>query len=98
MANKVLNPKTGRYILRGKRTYNNLLKEGYSHDQQTNSLIVLQKSQIGGNISLLDEDVPDIGVAPLKPTQYMIVKEKVSKIINIVIYFFIKMTLNINLI
>jgi hypothetical protein len=82
MTNKILNPKTGRYILPGKRTYINLLKEGYSHDPQTNSLILSQRNHIGGNVSLLDEDVPDIGVVPLKPTQYTLVKEKVSKIIR----------------
>ncbi len=82
----VLNPHSGRSILVGKGTYNNLISEGYVHDRQ---LDVLMHSNItsggvsaaggptgGSNINHLDTD---IGVEPLKPTAYQTFKSKIVR-------------------
>src|SRR5580692_2533920 len=64
---RVLNPRTGRYITVGKKVYNDLVSSGYTHDAQTNTMIH----------SLLNEDIPDINVIPLKPTKYQEIKNKI---------------------
>ena len=87
MASRVLNPISGRDILIGKRTYNNLIKGAYAHDRQRNKLVLRQinysPAPVGGavmsNVSLIDEDIPDIGVEPLKPTTYQTFKSAVVK-------------------
>src|SRR5580698_9850168 len=68
---RVLNPRTGRYITVGKTVYNDLVSSGYIYDAQTNTMILFQTN------SLLDEDIPDINVIPLKPTKYQEIKNKI---------------------
>ena len=89
MAQQILNPKSGRQISIGKHTYNNLIRGGFIHDRQHNVLLPVQtnhlegaignaRGQRGGN-SLLDTDVPDIGVEPLKPTAFQAIRSKIIK-------------------
>jgi len=75
----VLNPRTGRYITAGKKTYNDLIKNGYIHDRQTNTLNYLISSGTVSNVSLLDTDIPDIGVEPLKPAKFQAFKSDIVK-------------------
>src|SRR5271169_5931686 len=67
---RVRNPSTGRYIIPGKTVYNTLIRNGYVHDRQTNQLVKAQINRLVGNDNLLDSDIPDIGVEPLKPTTF----------------------------
>src|SRR5271156_1668008 len=69
----IINPKTGRQIKPGKAVYNRLIEEGYVYNNETHTL-ELYASQ---PITLLDADVPDIGVEPLKPTPFQEFKNKV---------------------
>ena len=82
MAQQILNPKSGRFILIGKRTYNSLLRDGYIHDKHRNVLL-LKQANIGGGVidneSFFDRDIPDIGVEPLKPTAYKSFKSEIVK-------------------
>ena len=90
MTCRVLNPATTRYILIGNRTYNNLIKEGYTHDRirnvlvsrQTNYPPVVVGGEIMSNVSLMDEKIPDIGVEPLKPTTYTTFKNAIVKTVG----------------
>ena len=71
------NPITGRYISLSQ--YNDLIINGYIRDTQT---LVTPKQACGGgptNVSLLDTDVPDIGVEPLKPTPFQTFRRAVVK-------------------
>ena len=89
MAQQILNPKSGWQISIGKCTYNNLIRGGFIHDRQHNVLLPVQTSHLGGAIgnargqtggnSLLDTDVPDIGVEPLKPTAFQAIRSKIVK-------------------
>ena len=88
---RVLNPRTNRYIMTDKSTYNDLIRNGYTHDRRTNTLIPRQppapaprqppapapRQDTGSVRHLLDEDIPDINVVPLKPTIYQRIKRKV---------------------
>ena len=53
----------------GKRTYNDLLRDGYIHDKHRNILVLRQ----------IDSDIPDIGVEPLQPTAYQSFKNEIVK-------------------
>src|ERR1700743_1092805 len=78
---RVLNPKSGRHILTGGRTYNKLVSEGYVHDTQCNTLLRRQANH-GGTLadnSLIDSGIPNIGVEPLKPTPYQTFKNEFVK-------------------
>ena len=82
---RILNPKTGRYIMPDKRVYNDLIRNGYIHDKQSNTLIprqtncLMRSGGTMGNVSILDTDIPDIGVEPLKPTKFQAFKSEVVK-------------------
>src|SRR5271156_3269073 len=89
MEQQIQNPKRGEKRSIGKCTYNNLIREGFTHNRQHNVLLPVQTShlegaignargQTGGN-SLLDTDVPDIGVEPLKPTAFQAIRSKIVK-------------------
>ena len=79
---RVLNPKTTRYIAVGKKVYNDLVSSGYIHDRQSNTMIQRQTNRlIGGGAmgigNLLDGDIPNISVVPLKPTKYQEIQNKI---------------------
>src|SRR6266516_573384 len=59
----ISNPKTGRSMKIGTRTYNNLIRDGYIHDRQHNVLLLRH----GGALGIMDSDIPDDGVEPIKP-------------------------------
>ena len=65
----ISNPKTGRSIKIGGGVYNNLIREGYIHDRQRNALLMRQTrcARPLRIVSIMDSDIPDIGVEPLKP-------------------------------
>ncbi len=66
----ISNPKTGRSIKIGGGVYNNLIREGYIHDRQRNVLLMRQTrcARPLRIVSIMDSDIPDITVEPLKPT------------------------------
>ena len=81
---RLLNPRTGRYIAPGKKAYNDLIRCGFTHNLQTNTLVMptVQRQNCGGGptkVSLLDTDIPNIGVEPLKPTTFRAIRNKIVK-------------------
>ena len=89
MGHPVLNIISGRYISNDKRAYNDLIRRGYTHDRQHNILVLRQITHpplpvgTGGavmsNISLMNEDISDIGVEPLNPTVNQTFKSEIVK-------------------
>src|SRR6266516_7923134 len=64
--NIISNPKTRRSIKIDGVVYKNLIREGYIHDRQRNVLLLIHGGALG-NVSIMDSDIPDIAVEPLKP-------------------------------
>src|SRR5208282_1615476 len=66
------NPTAGKNIIIDSALYSRLIRDGYSFlpDHENNSLILTQ--------NILDADIPDIGVEPVKPTKFQKLKNKVA--------------------
>ena len=89
MEHQVLNPISGRLIMINKNVYNNLLRGEYTHDRKHNILVLRQTNYpptsvgaggaIMGNVSLIDEEIPDISVELLKPTTYQRFESAIAK-------------------
>src|SRR6266516_2661894 len=66
----ISNPKNGRSIKIGGGVYNNLIREGYIYNRQSNVLLMRQTrcARPLRIVSIMDSDIPNISVEPLKPT------------------------------
>ena len=80
---RVLNPRTRRYITVGKKAYNDLITNEYTHDRQTNTLIPRQPPATDTSnqttqvvLASSRRRYTDINVVPLKPTKYKNLSEK----------------------
>ena len=74
MARRIEYPTAGRKIIIDSALYNRLIRDGYlfRDDPENNTLTLTQK-----DLSILDTDIPDIRVEPLKPTPFQQLKNKV---------------------
>src|SRR5579863_7986058 len=74
MPRQIENPTAGRKIEIDSAVYNRLIRDGYSFidDHENKTLKLTQK-----DLSILDTDVPDIGVEPIKPSKFQQFKNKV---------------------
>ena len=76
MGHRIKNPTAGRKIIIDSALYQRLIRDGYSFidDPDNKALKLTQK-----DMSILDTDIPDIGVEPLKPTPLCKFKNKIVK-------------------
>src|SRR5271169_467143 len=76
MGHRIENPTAGRKIIIDSALYQKLIRDGYSFidDPDNKALKLTQK-----DMSILDTDIPDIGVEPLKPTPLCKFKNKIVK-------------------
>src|SRR5271165_1109225 len=74
MSHRIESPTAGRKIIIDSALYNRLIRDGYlfRDDPENNTLTLTQK-----DLSILDTDIPDIRVEPLKPTPFQQLKNKV---------------------
>src|SRR5271157_145028 len=76
MGHRIENPTAGRKIIIDSALYQKLIRDGYSFidDPDNKALKLTQK-----DMSILDTDIPDIEVVPLKPTPLCKFKNKIVK-------------------